>query len=172
MDKSNSKLYKTTFKNGDVHYGRVASHKSWSAKNYLKDKLSAIKHNSKTPNRINMITSFELRVQKEWDRVKCEIIYEGLTLDCCKKKDELISKTPKCLNERVSTINKMDTKPRIIKKEYVKKLVSPKTNETFYYVDWVWAKSHPYFSKHIVSHQSHPIYKNFKKLSLNNIIIK
>ena len=171
MDKSNSKLYKTTFKNGDVHYGRVASHKSWTAKNYLKDKLSAIKHNSKTPNRVNMITSFELRVQKEWDTVECEIVFEGPTQECVAKKDELIRLSKRCLNERVSFTVVKTSKPKPIKKEYIKKLSNPKTKECFYYVDWSWAKTHPYFSKHIDLNTSHPIYNNFKKLTLAKIIV-
>jgi len=61
--------------------------------------------------------------------------------------------------------------PRTIKKDYVKKLINPNTKETFYYVDWSWAKSHPYFSKHISIDKSHPLHPNFKKLTVENIKI-
>lgn len=169
---NNSKLYKTTFENGDVHFGRVASYKNYSPQVYLSDKLSTIKSNLKNPNRNNMTTDFELRVQEEYDTVKCEIIFEGLTLECCNKKDSLIYNSKKCINMRKSTINKTGSpKPRTIKKVYIKKLVNPKTDETFYYVDWSWAKSNPYFSKHILPDDSHPLYSNFKKLTIDNIII-
>ena len=114
IDKSKSKLYKTTFINGDIHFGRVASYKKYAPLTYLRDKLSVIKSNAKNPNRTNMTTEFELRVQKEFETVKCEIIYEGLTKDCCDKKDEFILKTSKCLNEKKSTINIMKNKTFII----------------------------------------------------------
>jgi hypothetical protein len=172
IDKTKSKLYKTTFINGDVHFGRVASYKKYTPLTYLRDKLSTIKSNAKNPNRSNMTTEFELRVQKEFETVKCEIIYEGLTKDCCDKKDEFIIKTRKCLNEKKSTINIMKNKIHSIKKEYVKKLVSNNTGETIYYVMWPWVKNHPYFSKHVVEAQHHPTNMSFKKLSLQKIVIK
>lgn len=66
----------------------------------------------------------------------------------------------------------MKNKIHSIKKEYVKKLVSHNTGETIYYVMWPWVKNHPYFSKHVVETQHHPINISFKKLSLQKIIIK
>jgi len=169
---TNSKLYKTTFENGDVHYGRVISYKNYSPKTYLKDKLSAIKSNAKNPKRKNRTTEFELRVRDEFSTVKCEIIYEGLTLECCKKQDELIVKSSNCINKKNSSINKREEKPKTIKKEHVKKLTNPKTKESFFYVEWEWAKSNPYFSQHIDENTSHPLNRNFKKLTLSNIIVK
>lgn len=167
-----SKIYKTTFKNGDVHFGRVVSSKRYSPKIYLSDQISKIKSNRKNPNRVNMTTEFELRVEKEIDTVKCEIVFEGLTAECCEKKDSLIYNSKQCINYRKSVMNrKKVSNPRNIKKIHIKKLVNPKTNETFHYVDWSWAKSHPYFSKHISIDESHPLYPNFKKLSIEGINI-
>tara|TARA_B100001287_G_scaffold156285_2_gene131486 strand:- start:334 stop:861 length:528 start_codon:yes stop_codon:yes gene_type:complete len=167
-----SKIYKTTFKNGDVHFGRVVSSKKYSPKIYLNDQISKVKSNSKNPNRINMTTEFELRVQREIDTVKCEIVFEGLTAECCQKKDSLIYNSKQCINYRKSVMNKKRVDvPRTIKKDYVKKLINPTTKEIFYYVDWSWAKSHPYFSKHISIDKSHPLHPNFKKLTIENIKI-
>ena len=167
-----SKLYKTTFENGDVHFGRVVSSKKYSAKTYLSDQISKIKSNRKNPNRLNRITEFELRVEREIETVQCEIIFEGLTAECCQKKDSLIYNSKQCINYRTSVMNKKrETQFRTIKKVYIKKLVNPNTKETFHYVDWSWAKSHPYFSKHISIDDSHPLYSNFKKLTIDNIKI-
>jgi len=167
-----SKIYKTTFENGDVHFGRVVSSKKYSPKIYLNDQISKIKSNSKNPNRINRTTEFELRVQREIDTVKCEIVFEGLTTECCQKKDSLIYNSKQCINYRLSVMNKKRVSEVIsIKKVYIKKLVNPNTKETFHYIDWSWAKSHPYFSKHISIDDSHPLYPNFKKLTVNNIKI-
>lgn len=56
-----------------------------------------------------------------------------------------------------------------IKKEYIKKLTNTKNGNVYYYVDWGWAKSHPFFSKYIVTDESHPNHKNYKKLNLEKI---
>lgn len=167
----NSKIYKTTFMNGDVHYGRVVSHKKYSPKTYLMDKISSIKSNLKNPNRIGMITKFEKRVQLEIDTVMCEIIFEGTTLECVRKKDELIIKTKNCINEKKSSLCNKVNKTYSIKKEYVKKLINPKSKETIYYVDLEWVKTKEELMKHVILKDSHPFNVNYKKLHLGKIIL-
>lgn len=95
-----SRVYKLTFEDGSTHYGRVVLSKQYSASTYLKDTANRERLNSKNPLRVNMTTVVEKKVAAEVETTKCEIVYEGLTSEAIKVKDEMAEKDSNSLNLR------------------------------------------------------------------------
>lgn len=95
-----SRVYKLTFKDGSTHYGRVVLSKQYSASTYLKDTANRERLNSKNPLRVNMTTFVEKKVAAEVETTKCEIVFEGLTSEAIKVKDEMAEKDSNSLNLR------------------------------------------------------------------------
>lgn len=95
-----SRVYKLTFEDGSTHYGRVVLSKQYSASTYLKDTANRERLNSKNPLRVNMTTFVEKKVAAEVETTKCEIVFEGLTSEAIKVKDEMAEKDSNSLNLR------------------------------------------------------------------------
>ena len=164
-----SRIYKVTFENGTVHYGRVALSKGYSEKTYISNLLSGYKHNINNPLRVSMITEFEKRVVNEQSTLMCEIVFEGDTTESTKVKDGLIKNTKLCMNTRLSTINKSPKKqPLKVKKEYVKSLTNSNGEKlTYIDVDRVFVRK---LSSVVNFKKKHPIKPNYV-LSLKDIVI-
>lgn len=97
-----SRVYKLTFKDGSTHYGRVVLSKQYSASTYLKDTANRERLNSKNPLRVNMTTIVEKKVAAEVETTKCEIVFEGLTSEAIKVKDEMAETDSNSLNMRTN----------------------------------------------------------------------
>ena len=95
-----SRVYKLTFEDGSTHYGRVVLSKQYSATTYLKDTASRERLNNKNPLRVNMTTFVEKKVASELETTKCEIVFEGLTSEAIKVKDEMAENDSNSLNLR------------------------------------------------------------------------
>ena len=100
IKKDCSRVYKITFEDGSTHYGRVVLTKNYSASTYLKDTANRERLNSKNPLRVNMTTVVEKKVAAEVETTKCEIVFEGLTSEAIKVKDEMAEKDSNSLNLR------------------------------------------------------------------------
>ena len=100
IKKDCSRVYKITFEDGSTHYGRVVLTKNYSASTYLKDTANRERLNSKNPLRVNMTTVVEKKVAAEVGTTKCEIVFEGLTSEAIKVKDEMAEKDSNSLNLR------------------------------------------------------------------------
>lgn len=100
IKKDCSRVYKLTFKDGSTHYGRVVLTKNYSASTYLKDTSNREKNNKNNPLRVNMTTVVEKKVAAEIETTKCEIVFEGLTSEAIKIKDELSESDLNSLNSR------------------------------------------------------------------------
>jgi hypothetical protein len=88
-----------------------------------------------------MITEFETRVFNEVETLKCEIVFEGLTDDAMKLRDELIEKTLNCGNSKKSMNNEGRISKEIIKvgKEF-SKIMKSSTGAVVSFVDREWAR--------------------------------
>lgn len=95
-----SRVYKLTFEDGSTHYGRVVLSKQYSATTYLKDTANKERINNRNPLRVNMTTFVEKKVAAELETTKCEIVFEGLTSEAIKVKDEMAENDPNSLNLR------------------------------------------------------------------------
>ena len=102
IKKDCSRVYKITFEDGSTHYGRVLLTKNYSASTYLKDTSNREKNNKKNPLRVNMTTVVEKKVAAEIETTKCEIVFEGLTSEAIKVKDELSQNDENSLNLRTN----------------------------------------------------------------------
>jgi len=101
MKKSDcSRVYKLSFEDGSTHYGRVVLSKNYSASTYLKDTANRERLNSRNPLRVNMTTFVEKKVAAELEATKCEIVFEGLTSEAIKVKDEMAENDSNSLNLR------------------------------------------------------------------------
>lgn len=134
-----SYLYKTTFTDGSVHFGRVNASKGYSAKTYITNILSGFKHNIHNPLRQSMITEFERKVNSEKSSLKCERIFFGTTEECRAERDILVKRTHNCMNVRSSlsdTYGKMGKVPTIqLKADKVKTITSTADGSKMYFIE-------------------------------------
>ena len=129
----NSRIYKVTFEDGMVHFGRVSLSKGYSEKTYITNLLSGFKHNINNPNRVNKITDFERKVVNESNTLVCEIVFEGEDKEAISVKDRMIRETKNCMNSRKSTEVKRGKNETLkVKKEFVKTLVNNKGEKLFF----------------------------------------
>jgi len=169
MKSENSRVYKVTFKDGNVHYGRVCLSKGYSEKTYITNLLSGYKHNINNPKRVGRITKFEKRVVAESNTLKCEIVFEGNTQESLKFKDEQIKMEAVCMNKRKSNVHRSPVKVEFkVKKEYVKTLTNAKGEKLFYINrDRVFSMG---FNKDVDFKQTHPLKPNFVR-SLRDVTV-
>ena len=139
--KENSRLYKVTFEDGTVYFSRVCLSKGYSEKTFISNTISVYNSNKRNPLRQTMITEFETRVFNEVETLKCEIVFEGLTDEAMKLRDELIEKTLNCGNSKKSMNNEGRISKEIIKvgKEF-SKIMKSSTGAVVSFVDREWAR--------------------------------
>lgn len=134
-----SYLYKTTFTDGSVHYGRVNASKGYTAKTYISNLLSGYKHNIHNPLRQSMITEFERKVNSERSTLKCERVFFGTTSECRTERDKLVKVTDRCMNTRQSlsdTTGKISKTPTLrLRGECVKTITSTVDGSKMYFVE-------------------------------------
>ena len=138
--KDYSRVYKLTFSNGDTYYGRVTLSKNYSASTYLKDMANRPKLNAKNPLRVNMTTVIEKRVSKELETIKSEIIFEGLTPEAIKFKDNLTETDSNCLNLRTNVVMGEKMAEAINVGREFSKVLKSSSGDVINYVDSLWAK--------------------------------
>jgi hypothetical protein len=162
-----SNLYKTTFEDGSVHYGRINASKNYSPKTYISDWYSHWKHNTNNPLRQSMITDFEKKVAAERATLKCEIVFFGSTEDCRKMRDKLIRETNKCMNSKSSltdTMGRMAKSIIQIKKEYVKTITSAVDGTKIYFIDMEYGFRRA-LKDNMITNKKHPLNPNFVQIS-------
>ena len=144
--KEMSRLYKVTFVDGTVYFSRVCLSKGYSVKTFISNTISVYNSNKRNPLRQTMITEFETRVFEEVTTLKCEIIFEGLTEEAMKMRDEFIKVTPNCGNSKMSLNNEGRISKEIIRvgKEF-SKIVKNSTGDIVSFVDSEWAKRKGYW---------------------------
>jgi hypothetical protein len=160
-----SYLYKTTFEDGFVHYGRVNASKGYSNKTYISNLISGYKHNSNNPLRYTMITDFESKVFTETQSLNCEIVFFGTTEDCRKERDRLISITNNCMNSKASsidTIGKIKKQIVQIKAEYVK-ILSAIDGTKMYFINMEYGFRRA-LRENMVTYKKHPLNPNFVQI--------
>ena len=144
--KEMSRLYKVTFEDGTVYFSRVCLSKGYSVKTFISNLISGYNSNKRNPLRQTMITEFETRVFEEVTTLKCEIIFEGLTEEAMKLRDELIKVTPNCGNSKMSLNNEGRISKEIIRvgKEF-SKILKSSTGDIVSFVDSEWARQKGYW---------------------------
>ena len=144
--KEMSRLYKVTFVDGTVYFSRVCLSKGYSVKTFISNMISVYNSNKRNPLRQTMITEFETRVFEEVTTLKCEIIFEGLTEEAMKLRDELIKVTPNCGNSKMSLNNEGRMAKEIIRvgKEF-SKILKSSTGDIVSFVDSEWARQKGYW---------------------------
>lgn len=161
-----SYLYKTTFTDGLVHYGRVNASKGYSNKTYISNLISGYKHNSNNPLRYTMITDFEKKVFTELSSLVCEIVFFGTTEECRKERDRLIKITNNCMNSKSSSIDtfgKLSKEIVQIKKEYVKTIVSAVDGTRMFFIDKEYGFRRA-LTDNMVTSKKHPLNSNFVQI--------
>ena len=156
-------LYKTTFEDGSVHYGRVNASKGYSDKTYISNLLSGFKHNSSNPLRQSMITEFERKVVIEQSSLVCERIFFGTTDECRVERDRLVSITNMCMNVRPSltdTLGKLTKQVVQIKKEYVKTITSAVDGTKINFIDMEYGFRRA-LKENMITNKKHPLNANF-----------
>ena len=158
-----SRVYKVTFLNGDTHYGRVVLTKNYSATTYLNDMAGRLKNNLNNPLRVNMTTEVEKRVAEEFATTKCEIVFEGLTSEAIKVKDELSNTDVNSLNLRTNVEVGESNKETIKVPIKYSKVVKSTKGDVINYISSTYAKLHK-LGKYINETQRHPIDNSFTQI--------
>jgi hypothetical protein len=157
-----SRVYKVTFNNGDTHYGRVVSSKNYSAKTYLVEQSRKLKYNTNNPLRMNMTTEVEKRICNEYETTICEIVFEGLTSEAIKFKDEVSKNDSNSLNMKTNVLMGERRDMLKVPMKY-SKVIKSVGGETITYINNGYAKLHK-LVKFLDETKRHPLDGTFARV--------
>jgi hypothetical protein len=158
MKNSNqSFIYKTTFKDGRVHYQRAAD--CWSVKTYKSHIIACYKNAKRN-------VEFENKFFTEQNTAIVSIIFKGSTDEAIILMKELISNEADCMNKnRSTTVRKSNHKILNIKREFTKVMSSG--TQKMYFIDYEYGCRMGLKDK--FGTMRHPINKNFVLLNYTHI---